>query len=378
MAGKAIRRGSVKLMPLSAGNGDLNLLISQLRITRQTSKNLIAAQDCMVSDLVKWVTAEKSDAMHDVATHLITLNSLWTDVQNSFTEQLKEFRCQFEAILDGEKQVSIAKGYITSCEKREGVIQKDMKKISKKAVVDDMRNLQYKLTQTSRAKELAKIDYKEKVIETESLKLIRFRQGLLKLSDAFVELGQKCTVIFGAQRDVCLQIPDINLSNTDLMSYEGYIATKASVLRAQQLVMQYRPERHADPTESNSHDSLPLVSPPPPYNTEYSLSEPLTHSLNSAPPHLDSSNSSATSSQTNGAVGHRHPSRDTIGRQHRHRYGTRSRRQELPYYLQNTCDHPVYCTSNCNTNNARWDDDDGWGSDFDDEVCTAMGGTQIK
>ena len=40
----------------------------------------------------------------------------------------------------------------------------------------------------------------DRVRENEAVKLIRLKDGLLKLSEAYVELAKKCSVIFEAQR----------------------------------------------------------------------------------------------------------------------------------------------------------------------------------
>ena len=59
------------------------------------------------------------------------------------------------------------------------------------------------------------------ILETESVKLIRFKQGLLKLSQCYVELGHKCQVIFESQTNVALQLPDVDHRNLRDIRYTG-------------------------------------------------------------------------------------------------------------------------------------------------------------
>ena len=40
----------------------------------------------------------------------------------------------------------------------------------------------------------------DRVRENEAVKLIRFKDGVLKLSNAYVELGKKCAIIHEAQK----------------------------------------------------------------------------------------------------------------------------------------------------------------------------------
>lgn len=49
----------------------------------------------------------------------------------------------------------------------------------------------------------------EKVKENEAVKLIIIKDSLLKLSQAYLALSQKCIYIFEAQRDIVKCIPDV-------------------------------------------------------------------------------------------------------------------------------------------------------------------------
>lgn len=56
--------------------------------------------------------------------------------------------------------------------------------------------------------------------ENEAIKLIRFKQGLLHMSEAYLEMATKCAHIFEAQRDIALALPDVQESN-EVQKYRG-------------------------------------------------------------------------------------------------------------------------------------------------------------
>lgn len=49
----------------------------------------------------------------------------------------------------------------------------------------------------------------DKVKENEAVKLIRVKEGILKLSEAYLALSHKCGYIFEAQRDIARLLPDV-------------------------------------------------------------------------------------------------------------------------------------------------------------------------
>merc|ERR1719219_2725580 len=62
-----------------------------------------------MQDLVKWSLKDENRAIQDALTQVGELFSVWTEVQRDFSEHLKEFRHQFEMILEGAKQMDAAK-----------------------------------------------------------------------------------------------------------------------------------------------------------------------------------------------------------------------------------------------------------------------------
>ena len=78
---------------------------------------------------------------------------------------------------------------------------------------------------------MAHLELTERIDESEAIKMIRLKQGLLQLADAYVEMGTKCTILHEAARDIVHQLPDVSGLHGDVrsMKYTGSGATKYSV-----------------------------------------------------------------------------------------------------------------------------------------------------
>lgn len=61
----------------------------------------------------------------------------------------------------------------------------------------------------------------DRIQENEAVKLIRVKEGLLKISDSYLELAHKCHVIHEAHRDIAYQIPDVHSKGLHEMRYSG-------------------------------------------------------------------------------------------------------------------------------------------------------------
>lgn len=61
----------------------------------------------------------------------------------------------------------------------------------------------------------------ERVGENEAVKMIRVKEGLLKLGGAYCELAQKCLVLFSAHQNVVLQLPDVHERDLHDVKYTG-------------------------------------------------------------------------------------------------------------------------------------------------------------
>lgn len=61
--------------------------------------------------------------------------------------------------------------------------------------------------------------------ENETVKSIRIKEGLLKLSNAYLELASKCCIIHEAHRDIAHLIPDVHSHELHEIRYTGTAAS---------------------------------------------------------------------------------------------------------------------------------------------------------
>ncbi|XP_066995449.1 uncharacterized protein [Anabrus simplex] len=265
-------RSSVRLKSIGSGHRELNMVISQLQDTRASAKNFMLAQNTAARDLVKWSMNNENQVIQTTFTQLAELNVLWTEVQKEFTEHLKEFIHQFEMILEGEQHVDQARSIASSCEQRESKVRRELSKASRKSNAEEIAQLETKLAQAERSRTLAQCDVVERVQENEAVKIIRVKEGLLKLSESYLELAHKCHVIFEAHRDIANEIPNVQNRDIHEIQYSGSAMAEETVRRTKERLRQYH---------RRSLSYLPcapiLEEPPPSY---YALPGP-SHSFSS-------------------------------------------------------------------------------------------------
>ncbi|XP_049805931.1 uncharacterized protein LOC126248692 [Schistocerca nitens] len=263
-ASKALRRSSVCIKSMGMGHRDLNMVISELKAVRSTAKAFIVAQNTAVMELMKWASGDENEAIKNTFIYIAELNSLWTEVQKEFSENLKEFSHQFEMILEGEQHMDQVRNRLSVCENKEQKIRKEIQKSARKSTPEELQQLEAKLVQAKQSKELAQYEAMECMKEKEAVKLIRIKEGMLKLSESYLELAHKCHVIFEAQRDVASEIPDVQDQNIHEITYTGNEAARQSVTRAKEQVQRYqRRSYHLLPRAPPLMDDC---GPPPPYS----------------------------------------------------------------------------------------------------------------
>ena len=170
---------------------------------------------------MKWSLKDENRAIQDALTQVGELFSIWSEVQREFSEHMKDFKHQFDMILEGAKQLDLAKTDLQSAEVKEGKLKKELKKAAKKATTEELREMSLKLSEAEREKDLAQLEVVDRVREHEAVKMIRIKEGLFKISEAYIDYAQKCDVIFGAQRDIALQIPDVHDKDIQDIKYTG-------------------------------------------------------------------------------------------------------------------------------------------------------------
>ena len=94
-----------------------------------------------MQDLVKWSLKDENRAIQDALTQVGELFSIWTEVQRELNDHIKEFKHQFDMILEGAKQLDVAKGDLQAAEQKEGKIKKELKKAAKKATAEELRDM---------------------------------------------------------------------------------------------------------------------------------------------------------------------------------------------------------------------------------------------
>merc|ERR1719410_2735457 len=227
-----------------------------------------------MQDLVKWSLKDENRAIQDALTQVGELFAVWTEVQRELTDHIKEFKHQFDMILEGAKQMDAAKTDLQVAEQKEGKIKKELKKAAKKATSEELREMTARLEEAERVKDLAQLEVVDRVREHEAVKMIRIKEGLFKVSEAYVDYAQKCDVIFGAQRDIALQIPDVHDKDIQDIKYTGAGSTMQAVAKAKDQIKKFR--RRESSMSSHSHgqgrrssvgeDLPPPYSENPPFN----------------------------------------------------------------------------------------------------------------
>ncbi|KAK3932624.1 Staphylocoagulase [Frankliniella fusca] len=274
-ASKVLRRSSVRIRSIGSGHGELNLAISELKEMRVAAKAFLTAQLSASSELLQWAQAGENRAIQDTFIFLNELNTLWSETQKDFAEHLKDFKTQFDLILEGEKHVDQARTAVELCDQRESKLRKEMKKARKFSALE-MEDLEKRLCEAARAKEIAQLEVDDRVRENEAVKMIRVKRSLLKLSDTYVELANKCKVIFEAYGDVVQQLPDVEGEDLQNIRYTGYEASKQAITRAKEGVNQYRrSSSNYAACAPQAEDPPPPYSICPPYNPSF---EPGQHS----------------------------------------------------------------------------------------------------
>merc|ERR1719369_1891330 len=234
-----------------------------------------------MQDLVKWSLKDENRAIQDALTQVGELFSVWTEVQRDFSEHIKNFKNQFDMILEGAKQLDMAKADLQTAEIKEGKLKKELKKAAKKATTEELREMSLKLGEAEREKDLAQLEVVDRVREHEAVKMIRIKEGIFKISEAYIDYAQKCDVIFGAQRDIALQIPDVHDKDIQDIKYTGAGSTQQAVARAKDQIKRFRRRNSSVGRERSVEDLPPPYSENPPVNPFYN---DLVHTVTSGYP----------------------------------------------------------------------------------------------
>jgi len=278
-ASKALRRSGVRIRSIGSGHSDLQMVIAQLKDVRTAAKAFSTAQSSAMQDLVKWSLKDENRAIQDALTQVGELFSVWTEVQRDFSEHIKNFKNQFDMILEGARQLDMSKADLQTAEIKEGKLKKELKKAAKKATTEELREMSLKLAEAEREKDLAQLEVVDRIREHEAVKMIRIKEGMFKISEAYIDYAQKCDVIFGAQRDIALQIPDVHDKDIQDIKYTGAGSTQQAVARAKDKIKRFRRRNSSVGRERSCEDLPPPYSENPPVNPFYN---DLVHTVNTS------------------------------------------------------------------------------------------------
>lgn len=84
---------------------------------------------------------------------------------HSFSDQLKDYRQQFELMLEGENHVDRCKQKLSNLEAKESKIRKELKKSMKKGCNEEVEELEIQLKQATDARNLANEEGKHLVFK---------------------------------------------------------------------------------------------------------------------------------------------------------------------------------------------------------------------
>uniref|UniRef100_A0A1B6MGD4 Uncharacterized protein n=1 Tax=Graphocephala atropunctata TaxID=36148 RepID=A0A1B6MGD4_9HEMI len=267
-ASKALRRSSIRLKSFSCGHSELNLIVLDMKEVRSAAKQFTDAQETVWKDLSKWASKERNEAIRESFSYLIELSRLWTDVQNEFIDQLNKFRYAFEIILEGEMGIDRLREQLGACEAKESKLKKDLQKAVKKNHTGEVRQIEQKIVDTKSTIKTTQIEISERTHENEGVKVIKLKEGLLKLSDTYIDLAHKSSMIFEGKRNIAEGLPDLEQTRgMQDVRYRGPQFAKQTLARVKESVKTYKSVPHFRPeAPSASHSDCP-----PPY-TSYSSS----------------------------------------------------------------------------------------------------------
>lgn len=143
-------------------------------------------------------------------------------------------------ILEGEGNVDKCRQKLSLAESKEAKATKDYKRAVKKEIHAEVQDAENQLKQATHARLLAGEESMSLIVtlnvqlliiflsvdectkENEAIKLIRFKQSLVQMSEAYLEMATKCIHVFEAQRDIASALPDVHDSNNlQSVKYKG-------------------------------------------------------------------------------------------------------------------------------------------------------------
>ncbi|CAG7837619.1 unnamed protein product [Allacma fusca] len=282
----SVRRGGAKLRAMSKAHTPLHVMIWQAREAQSALLAAATAQKTLFSDIASWASQENR-ALSDVCSSASELSSLYSGVQVQIALAYKSFRKDMMLILEGEKRCDGAQRKLQEAEEKRLKLRRQVLKIQNKRLVEgenprrsaDFTGLQTQLAEAERTADRLHVEACDASREQEAVKLVVVRSALAKLSESHLVMSSQSRVIFEANRELTLELPEPPPPGDPLscLRYNGHETTRAVIERVKSQVQVNSPTNYTSPgqpvfTSTPTHrptappDSNAQTDPPPPYN----------------------------------------------------------------------------------------------------------------
>jgi hypothetical protein len=115
------------------------MVFAQLKEVHNTAKASSSSQTSTIQDLVKWSLKDENIAIQDALSQFRDLFAIWTEVQMDLVYHIKDFKNQFEMILDGAKQLDMAKTELHAAKTKITKLKKESRRSSSIATSEKSR-----------------------------------------------------------------------------------------------------------------------------------------------------------------------------------------------------------------------------------------------
>lgn len=179
-------------------------------------------------------------------------------------------------IMDNEKQIQTAHSSLDAAESKETKLRKELNKSLNKRNSSnfDIGDLELKVSAAERAKNDCKLKLDEITREMAVVKMIIVKGALVKMSKDYMNLANKCGMIFSASQSIARNIPDVDASNVNDVEFTADDQNKRIVSSTKDIL------ESLNTTSMNS--SSHLDDKPPPYSLNPPPENPYLYSADSS------------------------------------------------------------------------------------------------
>uniref|UniRef100_A0A915IDI6 Uncharacterized protein n=1 Tax=Romanomermis culicivorax TaxID=13658 RepID=A0A915IDI6_ROMCU len=209
-------------------------IIQEFRKIKNSSKQLTDCQRRASENLLKWSLGENNRAIKDMTfqfdNYMILaalpeymedgsyvedfelmfneLICLWGDVQTECSHKIYETIKQMDIVADTYKALHDAEQKVEKFSEAERKLKQDLKAARRWRKGGDIRIIEEKVTAASKARQAAEKNFADILIEQEAIKMLQYKNILVKVAEIFLHSAANCASIFEAQHDIALNAPD--------------------------------------------------------------------------------------------------------------------------------------------------------------------------